>query len=91
VATSGDNALKTYKGKPVQITAGEIVAVVEHDRYDGYSKVKVKGGGRLFSIDAHQEPKEGDYLIIESGTGSDGYLCPREIFLQRYEEAEITL
>lgn len=73
-----------YKAKPVEVEAEEIVHVVEYD-WDGCHKVKIKNGGRLYSAESMREPYKGDFLIFEKGIASDGYVCPREVFLSKYE------
>lgn len=74
-----------YISVPTVVEAAEIVAVVDFDPYETVCAVKVKNGGRVYRVNCHQHPEEGDFVISEEGDFSDGYLCPKDVFLKKYK------
>lgn len=77
---------KSYRANQVEVDAAEIVFVLDFCPHDGVAAVKVRGGGRVFSVRVSVEPCVGDFLVWEPDGWSAGYIYPAGVFKNKYSE-----
>ena len=76
---------KTYRTRPVTVDAVEITDI--NDIYVvGGTKIRVWADNKAWFFTTHKEPETGDFIIKQSE--DDIYLCPREVFLEKYMSEE---